>query len=129
MLHSRIKRVEHLLRSEIANILLFEVQDPRLKFVTVTSVKMSKDLQRAIVFVTVLADSKEKRDDAFQGLESAKGFIKKQLASRVVLKFMPELTFKYDKSLDHAEKIDAVLKELRDESHESPNADKSPDDR
>jgi ribosome-binding factor A len=127
MLHSRVRRVEYLLRNEIANILLFEVKDPRIGFVTVNSVKMSKDLQRAIVFISVLADDTAKIEETFQALENAKGFIKKQLASRVVLKFMPDLTFKQDKSLAHAERIDSVIKELHKEA-ESDDVSEAPAD-
>jgi ribosome-binding factor A len=100
--------------------LLFEVKDPRLGFVTVNSVKVSKDLQQAIVFVSVLTDDEEKLKETFRALDSARGFIKKQLASRVALKYMPDLTFKQDKSLKHAEKIDSALKELRKE--DEPNS-------
>jgi ribosome-binding factor A len=114
MLHSRIKRVENLLKGEIANIILLDLKDPRMRFVTVNAVKVSRDLQKAIVFVSVLSKEEEKVEATLEALERAKGYIKKLLSSRVVLKYMPNISFKRDRSYDHAEKIDTLLKEMHE---------------
>jgi ribosome-binding factor A len=122
MLHSRIKRVQNLIRDQIAQILLMELQDPRFRFVTVSSVKVSKDLHRAIVFVSVLEKDETKIRDTMEALARAKGLIKRLLAPRLVLKFMPDIIFEHDSSLHRVERIDQLLHKIHNEQPPEPES-------
>ena len=121
MLHSRIKRVENLIRDQIAQILLMELQDPRFRFITVNSVKVTKDLQHAIVFVSFLEEDETKVHDTLEALARAKGSIKRLLSSRIVLKFMPDITFERDTSLRRVARIDQILHQIHNE--EQPDSE------
>lgn len=98
-------------------MLIMEVKDPRIGMVTVTGVKLSQDIRRARIFYNV----GKTEDDSLiretqKGLESASGFIRSSLASNLNLKRTPEIVFVYDKTLDYGEKIDKILKDLKEES-------------
>lgn len=114
MLHSRGRRVSHLLRNAISEILLNDVTDPRLGFVTVCHVEVSKDLQKAVVFVSVLSDDSETVAAALDALEKAKGYIKSLLAERVILRYLPDLRFQLHEGARHAARIDEILRDLSD---------------
>ncbi len=122
MLHSRIKRVENLIRDQVAQILLLELQDPRFRFITVNSVRVTKDLQRAIVFVSMLEEDETKVHDTLEALARAKGSIKRLLASRIVLKFMPDITFERDASLRRVARIDQILHKIHNEEPPDPES-------
>jgi len=115
MLHSRIERVSHELRNAIGEILLNDMTDPRLRFVSVCHVEISRDLQSAIVFVSVLSDEAEAGAAALRALEKAKGHIRSLLARRVVLKFLPDLKFRLDQGARHAARIEEILRDLSSE--------------
>lgn len=112
----------------MADILIDEVSDPRLELVTVTGVEVSPDLRHAIVYVIAHGDQ-ERYESALQGLKSATGRIRSALGKRVRLKFVPELHFRIDPSVDEGMRIAEALKhappqyEGRDEEAEgAPNA-------
>ena len=110
----RIEKVNSSIKRELANILLLgEVRDPRIHFVTIINVDVSKDLQHARVRFSVLADTPEKIDAAKAGFESCKGYIRKLIAGRVDLRYTPEFQFIYDKGIKHAAEVDKVLEEIR----------------
>jgi ribosome-binding factor A len=123
MLHSRIQRIGHTLQKAIGEILLNELTDPRLKFVSVAHVEMTKDLQSALVFVSLLSDEPEKAKAAMAALESAKGYIKSLLRQRVILKFMPDLKFRIHEGARHAAEIDKLLRDLA--SQRPPDEEKT----
>ena len=110
----RSNKVGDLIKVEIAHMLLHELKDPRIGFVTVTGVAVSDDLRNAKVYYSVFGDEPA-REQSAAGLESAKGFMKRELGRRIRLKFMPEITFFRDDSLDYAKSIDNVLQRIRDE--------------
>ena len=87
-----------------------QMMDPRLGGVTVTAVKLSKDLQIATVYFRVYGDSS--KDDAKKGLESASGFLRKKLAASIDLRRVPELRFFYDESVEKASRIEDLLRQL-----------------
>jgi len=84
---------------------------PRLAMATITSVKMSRDLKLARIYFTIYGDS-EKSEAAAQGFESARGFIKKSLARRLGLRYMPDLKFFYDESFEYGSQIDQLLEKI-----------------
>jgi len=112
MLHSRMKRVGHTIRNEIGEIIQTEIKDPRLGFVTVQHVEVSKDLQQAIVFVSVLSDDPEEIAATLDALDRARGYIRGVLGRRVVLKFLPSLKFRLHEGAKHAVKVDELLKKI-----------------
>lgn len=88
-----------------------KVSDPRLDFVTVTAVEIGPDLRHAHIFVSTLGD----QQGMLEGFDHAVGFIRRELASRLALRYMPELTFHLDNSLERVEHIDQILEEIQQE--------------
>jgi ribosome-binding factor A len=116
----RQQRVGDLLRAEISEIVRMRMRDPRLGFVTVTEVNVSRDLRHASVFVSVLGEESDGLA-ALAVLNRAAGFLRSELGGRVDLKHIPELRFKIDRSAEHAVRISSVLKKIMGgESGESP---------
>lgn len=122
MLNSRIKRVEELIQQELAQILNYGLRDPRIGFITVTRIKVAKDLSDALVFVSFLEEDPKKIEEAMRALESAKGYIKRLLAAHVTLKRLPDLHFKQDVSyLDsqHMEELFHKIEQERQDKEEN----------
>ena len=117
----RQRRVSELIHRELSLLLLHEVRDPRLAGVTLTEVDVTPDLMIARIYLTVMGEE-EARVQALKGLDHAKGFLRSQLASRVELRYVPELEFKLDKSADYARRIDELLDRLQESR---PTDDKS----
>src|SRR6476620_3008565 len=108
---SRPERVADQIRSELAMLLVREVHDPGIGFVTLTRVQLSPDLQLARVMYTVLGDDKSRTASA-RALERAAPFLRRQIGARLRLKRTPELTFVYDDSVAGQDRIERILNEL-----------------
>lgn len=106
---------DQLLR-EMADLLMRKVNDPRIKGATLTGIHLSDNLRHARVYYSVLGDEEDIiRTQA--GLDSAKGFIKREVALRVDLKYMPEIFFMHDPSLEKGNSLDKLFQKIRlDES-------------
>ncbi len=111
--YKRSKRVGDLFREEIAEIIMNRVKDPRVGFVTVTSVKVSDDLSYARVFISVL--KKEDTEETLSVLNSASGFIRSEIGKRVRIKKLPRFEFFEDETLEYGARIDSLLKKLKQE--------------
>jgi len=109
--YKRADRVSDLLKKEISGLLLREVKDPHIGFITITDVEVSKDLQVAKVYYTILGDEKQLRESA-QALNRASRFIKRQLGKRLRMRYIPDIIFKYDHSLEYGNRIDDILSHL-----------------
>jgi ribosome-binding factor A len=107
----RSGRVAEAVRHVVAGFLTAEVRDPRIGFVTVTGVRVSGDLSHAWVSVSVMGVPEE-RERSLQGLESAAGYLRAQLAKELRLRVVPEVHFELDKGLEHATRIERLLKDL-----------------
>lgn len=105
-------RINKLLKQEITEIIQKDVKDPRIGFVTVAEVKTSKDLRHAVIFISTL----EEKDipETLAALERASGYIRHQLGERVVLKYLPELSFKKDETVYQAQKIENIIKKMHE---------------
>lgn len=116
MKHSfqRTDRLSALIQKEIGDLLAREVKDPRLHSVTITHVRMAKDLRSARVFFTALEDSDGVKAVA-EGLKQATGFVQRRLAARVRLRHAPQLTFEYDASVIEGMRMDKLLRHLEQE--------------
>ena len=111
--YRRCDRVADLLQREIADLLLRRVKDPRIDGVTITGVKVSGDLQHARVFYCIMGSPAESgRETVAAGLERAKGFLRRELAKRLHMRYLPQLEFQYDGSFDYGDRIERLLKEL-----------------
>lgn len=113
----RTDRVSDLLRAELADLLLREIHDPRVKLASVTEVEVTPDLSRAVVKISALGDD-EQRQATLEGIRHAKGFLRKELAHRLRLRVTPELVFELDRGAEHSQRISDILESLhgRDES-------------
>lgn len=107
----RAVRVGDQLLREIADLLMSRVKDPRVKKTTVTAVRLSNDLKYARVYYSVYGDEKDVQE-AEAGLNSAKGFIKREIGQRLELKYMPDLIFKHDPSLETGDHLEKLFKRL-----------------
>jgi ribosome-binding factor A len=109
---SRKEKVQDAIQKEVSNIIANELKDPRLGFVTVTSVEISPDLRYAKVFYSVLG-KEEDHKKSHEALDSALKFIRKLVAERIQLRFAPEIVFKEDKSSEYSSRIQEVLDEIK----------------
>ncbi len=109
--YKRSQRLSILLREEIADIIMRRVKDPRIGFVTVTDVELSEDLKIAKIFISVLDE--EDKDTTIEILNSAKGLIRSEISKRVRVKFIPAIEFRIDKSIEHGDRIDRLLREIK----------------
>jgi ribosome-binding factor A len=108
----RAVRVGDQLLREIADLLLSSVRDPRVKGVTLTGVDLSRDLRHAKVFYSLIGDERES-ERVQLGLDSAKGFIKRELAARMELKYMPDIIFRRDLSLEEGNRMERFFERLK----------------
>jgi ribosome-binding factor A len=120
----RMSRVNRLLQMALADMIPQLVKDPRitrLAVLSITAVKATPDLRQAKVYVSIAGEIAE-QEEALAALQSARGFLRSELGRAVRLRYTPELTFVLDDTLDHAAKIERILRELAAEgdSHDEP---------
>jgi ribosome-binding factor A len=130
--YPRTRQVDESLKELLAEIIERQVTDPRLEFVTVTGVSVSRDMRYATVFVTAHGGA-DRYAEMLAGFESARGRIRALLGERIRMKFVPELTFALDESVDEGARIDNALRvetakegrlaDLRREVHASDRTD------
>jgi ribosome-binding factor A len=110
----RTQQMGEFLREEVIDIIRTEIDDPRLGFWTVTRVEVLPDLRSARIYVSVLGTDGE-RKETITALRGAAGFIRGHLKPRMRTRIIPDLDFRDDRSMEHAEEIDRTLKALRGE--------------
>jgi len=110
----RVERVGEAMKEEISSIIQKELKDPRLGFLTVTGVSLSRDLRHAKVYVSVLGEE-EVMEKTLESLKGGVGYIRRLLGSRMKLKFIPELSFRLDRSPAQSAHIEKILKGLEKE--------------
>jgi ribosome-binding factor A len=108
----RTRQVGELLKEELTDIIRKEVKDPRIGFFSLTEVEMSPDLRSARVFVSVLGTDDE-RASTMAALRSASGFIRHHLKPRLRMRQIPELDFRDDRSMEHAQQISQAISEIQ----------------
>ena len=109
--YSRTDRIADAIQREVGMFLITEIKDPRIGFVTVLRVQVSADLRHAKIHVSVLGDEARKTE-AMRGLVAASGFVQRMLADRLDIRYTPKISFLLDESMEHAAKINALLKGL-----------------
>lgn len=113
---SRNDRVSEQMRRELADLLMFEVKDPRVQMVTLTDVEVAGDMAHAKVFYTAQKNSKGLQ----AGLEKSAGFLRSQLGKRMMIRTVPQLHFVYDESIDRGMQMDKLIDEAMSE-HTPPD--------
>lgn len=103
---ARTDRIAQQIQREIAELVRLEINDPRVRLVTITGVEVAGDYSHAKVFFTKLDGSHE---EALQGLESAGGFLRKHLAHSIKLRVMPQLHFVYDASVERGSRLSQLI--------------------
>jgi ribosome-binding factor A len=110
----RQEKLGELIAAELSDLLRTRVKDPRVGFASITRVEMSGDLRYAKVFVSVMGDSEEQKE-TMKGLKNANGFLRHELASRLTLRFMPQLVFKLDHSIEEGSRILELINKVERE--------------
>ena len=111
----KIERLNHAFQEEISMILMTEIKDEDIKFVTITGVDTTSDLSYAKVYFTVLDDSKKATTP--EALNGAASFIRGKLAERVEVRHTPELKFIYDTSIEYGNHIDEIIDNINKEDN------------
>lgn len=115
-------RVSGRIRTILSELLLREVADPRLHYITITDVELDPELQYARVYVNALGDE-DRQEDVMQGLERARGFLRREVGKRVRLRKTPELEFRWDHTLERSERINQLIASL-----DIPPAEEAPEE-
>ena len=110
MSYQRSHRIGDQIQKEISGLLTKGLKDPRIGFVTITGVEVTADLHLARVYYTVMGDN-ETRANTKTGLAKATPFIRRELGRRMRLRYVPELLFVFDSTLDHSDHINRLLRE------------------
>ena len=107
----RIEKIQELMKQEISQIVLQELKDPRIGFVTITQVEITRDLSSAKVYVSIMGNDKQ-IEDCWAGLSSSLGYIRREVCQRIRLRVTPELKLVMDKSLDYSDHIQKLLLQI-----------------
>lgn len=114
MSYRRSERVGDLIKEEVASMILHGgIKDPRIGFVTITRVDLTPDLKEARVYFSQIGSEKDRARSA-DGLNSASGYIRRHLAKSLDLRHIPKVTFFFDESLEYAERIERVIKDMKE---------------
>jgi len=108
---NRAHRLGGQILKEISSLLLTRLKDPRLKGVTLTEVRMTKDLRHAWVYYSLFGQE-EQREQVQAGFESAKGFIRKEIGERLDLRYVPNIQFRYDISLELGQRMERLFEKI-----------------
>jgi ribosome-binding factor A len=114
----RAHRVGELIQHEISALLIRGLKDPRLGFVTITGVDVTPDLHLARVYYTVVGDEAARRATA-AGLKSSTPFIRQQLGRQLRMKYLPDLIFEYDTSIEYGNRIESLLRAIHTDETDS----------
>ena len=126
--YSRTRRVGEQIQREMAQLVQQEIKDPRLGLVTISAVKLSKDMSHANIFFTVL-DEEHPIEETLKILEGASGFLRHELAKRMQLRIVPHIHFKYDESISYGNDLSALInKAMGMENPENRMSDMDEDD-
>ncbi len=111
----RLQKISDRIQEELSALVLVKVNDPRIANISITGVKVDRELAFADIFVSALEGSQRSKD-VIAGLEHASGFLRHELAARIELRVFPKLRFHWDPTPENAEHIEKVLASLREET-------------
>ncbi len=115
MTQFRAERLQGLMQTELSDIIRGSLKDPRVGFTSITAVEVSRDLRHVKAFVSVMGDQVE-QDETLATLNGAADFIRTEIGRRIRLKHTPEIIFRLDKSIEHGSHINALLRQLEQET-------------
>lgn len=107
----RVRKVQEFIKQEVSQMLLHDLKDPRIGFVTVTEVKVTGDLREATIYVSLFGKPEEKKA-SLDALNKSRGFVRRELGQSLKIYYTPEITFSEDASLDYGMHIDGLLKKI-----------------
>ena len=110
-MYKRSEKVAEAIHEMVSELLVKGLKDPRIGFVTITGVKVTDDLHLATVFFTVIG-SEEEKDATEKGLNSARGYIRKEMGKNLRMRYVPDIIFKFDESVEYGSRIESLLKEI-----------------
>ena len=110
----RVEKLQELIKQEIGKMLLTDLKDPRIGFVTATHVTVTGDLREAKVYVSIMGNDEQVKE-SWAGLQSSLGFIRREIGKRIRLRFTPTIEFALDTSLDYSEHIQRLLLQVERE--------------
>ena len=108
---TRASRVGEQIHKEISALLVKGLKDPRIGFVTITAVDVTPDLHLARVYFTAMGDEKARRESE-KGLRSSIPFIRRELGRRLRMRYIPDILFQYDESIDYGNRIESLIEDL-----------------
>lgn len=109
----RANRVAEEIKREVTQMIRDEIKDPRIGFVTVTGVEVTPDIRYAKIFISIYGND-EIKEQSLNALEKAKGFVRSELGKRMSLRYTPELSFRFDTSIEYGAKIMKLLEEVNE---------------
>ena len=110
----RLKKIADRIKDDLSELLIYELEDPRLSGVMVTDVKVDRELYYANIYVSAI-EGRERSKEVLAGLESASGFLRSQLAAGIELRTFPRLRFYWDPTPENAARIEDLIKQLQEE--------------
>jgi ribosome-binding factor A len=119
----RVERMREFIRDEVGQILQRGLKDPRIGFVSVTDVELSRDLRHAKIFVSIFG-TPEERQQTMEGLSSATGFVRTELARRIKIHHTPHIEFRLDDSIERGSRVAQLLREIGAEREGSGEGDR-----
>jgi ribosome-binding factor A len=119
----RCDKVAEAIHEVISGLLVKGVKDPRVGFVTVTGVKVTDDLHLATVYFSVIgSDADRKGTEA--GLNSARGYLRRELGKTLTMRYIPDIVFRYDESVEYGSHIESILKQIHETEEDDAEKDK-----
>jgi ribosome-binding factor A len=109
----RNERLAEAIKKEVAELLRDEIKDPRVGFVSITGVRVSKDLRYADIYASVLGEPEEQKA-SIEALTKAQGFVRSELGKRIRLRYTPEINFKLDQSIDRGVQLVRLIDEMQE---------------
>ena len=115
MANYRGGRINEEVKREVSNIIQNEIKDPRLTaMVSVTNVKVTRDLRYAKVFVSIFGKNDEEKNNTFVALKNASGYIRKEIGQRINLRYNPQIIFELDDSINYGMHIEELIQRVKD---------------
>ena len=115
MANYRGGRINEEVKREVSNIIKNEIKDPRLTaMVSVTDVKVTRDLRYAKVFVSIFGKNDEEKNNTFVALKNASGYIRKEIGQRINLRYNPQIIFELDDSINYGMHIEELIQRVKD---------------
>ncbi|MBW2452044.1 MAG: 30S ribosome-binding factor RbfA [Deltaproteobacteria bacterium] len=112
MTSPRCRRVAETIHHEISQLLIKGLKDPRIGFITITAVDVSPDLRHAKVFYTLIGNETDRKNTA-AGLKSSTSYVRQQLGRQLRMKYIPDIHFEYDSSVEYGNHIEDLLREIK----------------